>query len=524
MNPLSPKKSRNAKKETQARRMGVVDIGSNSVRLVIYDVVGRSISACFNEKVLAGLGGGLAETGKLNPNGVVAARSALFRFKAMMDAQGVDEIQAFATAAVREAEDGPEFCARVREDIGLTIKVLSGADEARFAAIGVIAMQPNADGVCGDLGGSSLEFSQISSGFYTGGATYPLGPLALRSVHADETSDTENVSEQTVDLSTVTEAMKQRIKQVLSNASELKGGQSRFYMVGGAWRAIGRLHMELNDYPLRVLQNYKIPATELMDVCARVEKKDEALAPLIDMIAKRRADTLPLAAAVLRKTLKYGNFTHAIVSSFGVREGIVHETLSIEDKGRDPLLAGVSAMINMTPARAAFGHKLAEWVSQAARETLPERIAEAACMTADIGADMHPDHRADIVFEQLSSAPFAGLTHEERAAFALSVACRYRRGFRHEACEALLDGETQAKARALGALMRTGAHFSGRSAPLLELAELSVYGGELRLELASENKNLVSNSVAKRLQQAAAIMGMEPQLYLSGERAPLYSD
>ena len=231
--------------------------------------------------------------------------------------------------------------------------------------------------------------------------------------------------------------------------------------------------------------------------------------------------TLPLAAAVLKRTLKTGRFSKAIVCSFGVREGIVHEQLSAQDKGRDPLLAGIAAVISLMPQRAAFGLKLARWVAQAARETLPERLAETACMAADIGADMHPDHRADIVFEQLSTAPFAGLTHQERAALALAVACRYSRGFRHDISEALLDGETAAKSRALGALMRLGAHFSGRSAPLLELAELSAYGGVLHLEVARKNQNLVSDSVKKRLQQAATIMGMEPQLHLSGERVAL---
>ncbi len=142
--------------------------------------------------------------------------------------QKVEALFPFATAAVREAGDGKEFVERVRKETGVVLRVLSGGDEARFAAEGVLAGTPGIDGVAGDLGGSSLELARLTGGRYEGGSTYPLGPLAL------DTGGSFNEDK-----------ILAKVKDILSGSPELKKSGDVFFAVGGAWRSIGTLHMEL---------------------------------------------------------------------------------------------------------------------------------------------------------------------------------------------------------------------------------------------------------------------------------------
>jgi exopolyphosphatase/guanosine-5'-triphosphate,3'-diphosphate pyrophosphatase len=131
------------------RPVAVVDIGSNSVRLVVYDGLRRSPSPIFNEKILCGLGRGVATKGKLAEEGMVRAIAALKRFRALSKQIGAKHVYAVATAAAREASNGATFIARAEKALGADIKVLTGKEEARYAALGVIAGIPGADGVAG---------------------------------------------------------------------------------------------------------------------------------------------------------------------------------------------------------------------------------------------------------------------------------------------------------------------------------------------------------------------------------------
>ena len=163
------------------RDVAVIDIGSNSVRLVVYRLEGRAIWTVYNEKVLAGLGSELLETGRLSIGGVEDAMTALRRFSALLDASKPSELFVAATAAVREAADGETFVLRVMAETGLAVRVLTGAEEARYAALGVLAGTPSASGLVGDLGGASLELTRIDEGQAGDGITLPLGAFNLRS-------------------------------------------------------------------------------------------------------------------------------------------------------------------------------------------------------------------------------------------------------------------------------------------------------------------------------------------------------
>lgn len=490
MSSVPATRSRSSGKPVRWRRIGVIDVGSNSVRLVVYDVRGRAMQPRFNEKVLAALGKNLNDTGKLSKDGVEMTMSALSRFASITRAQKVDSLFAFATAAVREASDGKEFVDKVKKETGIALRVLSGADEARYAAQGVLVGSPGTDGVAGDLGGSSLELARLTNGKFDGGSTYPLGPLALDNGHSFNE-----------------DKVLSKAKDVLAKSPELKKSGDVFFAVGGAWRAIGTLHMELSRAPLHMLQNYEMDASKLVGLLDEV-MGGKKHADLLQEVARRRASTLPYAAAVLKTVVEIGKFKTVMISSYGVREGIIFDSLDDDERLEDPLDAGLDALVPDDQA-AEFGRALADWASEAAPYTLSERLSSAACRLADIGALLHPDHRADLAFDLVARAPLPGLTHKDRAALALAVASRFKKGVKNEVSEKLLDADTQARARALGALMRLAADFSGRSAGLLKHAKLTCDGDTLELKVAGPYRALVSEAVERRLQQAADELGMD---------------
>jgi exopolyphosphatase/guanosine-5'-triphosphate,3'-diphosphate pyrophosphatase len=467
-----------------------MDVGSNSVRLVVYDVRGRAMQPRFNEKVLAGLGRGLGATGRLHPEGVETALAALARFASITRSQKVDSLFAFTTAAVREASDGKTFVDRVRRETGLVLRVLSGAEEARFAAEGVLAGTPGVDGVVGDLGGSSLELARLAGGRYETGSTYPLGPLAL---------DTGGGFSEDKVLA--------RARELMASAPELKKAGDLFFAVGGAWRAIGTLHMELTRAPLHMLQNYEMDAQKLLPLLSDV-MNGRKYADVLQEIAKRRASTIPYAAAVLKAVIEAGKFRTVMISSYGVREGVIFDSLEPAERAEDPLDAGLDALI-VDEQAAEFGKALASWAIEAAPYTLHQRLTSAACRLVDIGALLHPDHRADLAFDLVARAPLPGLSHRDRAALALAVASRFKRGIRNEVSDKLLDPNLAGRARALGALMRLAADFSGRSAGLLRHSRLSCDGDTLTLRVETPYRALVSEAVERRLQHAADELDMD---------------
>ncbi len=485
-------RTRKTGRPTRVRRIGVVDVGSNSVRLVVHDVRGRAMTQRFNEKFLAGLGRDLGETGKLHPEGVEQAVTALKRFAAITRAQKADNVIAFATAAVRDAADGADFCRRVRAETGFELRILTGAEEALIAAQGVVAGAPGVSGIVGDLGGSSLELAHLHEAKFLEGATYPLGPLALNA--ANGKTDKRKTS---------------KVKKTLTGAPFFNHGEKTFIAVGGAWRAIANIHMDVTNAPLRILQNYEVPVAELRPLLAELMTGSKHT-EIVQKVAKRRVATIPHAAMVLDVILDLGKFETLMVSSYGVREGIVFGEMSEEERASDPLDAGLDAMVASDNHAAEFGRALSTWLSNAATFTLSPRLTNAACRLVDIGAMLHPDHRADLAFDLVARAPLPGLSHKERAALALAIATRYTRQVVNPVSERLLDGETAGRARALGALMRLGANLSGRSASLLKKAELRCDGSTLELFVPRSHAALLSDTVRRRLQQAASELGMEP--------------
>jgi exopolyphosphatase/guanosine-5'-triphosphate,3'-diphosphate pyrophosphatase len=482
------------------RDQAVIDIGSNSVRLVIYRVEGRAHAPILNEKVLAGLGRGVTETGKLNPIGVRRALEALRRFRLLVDAIGIKTIHAVATAAVRDATDGPDFVKQIRAETGFDVLVISGPEEGRLSALGVLAGAPGAGGIAGDLGGSSLELVSLRPEGPGKAESWPLGPLAMG------VTDNFDVSQ-----------MRERIDTLLTKSDVLLLGQgTELHAVGGAWRAIAKIDMITRNYPLQVLHNYAMTRAEAITICDFVSGQSKRSLERIDGSTGKRAETLPYAATLMRALLDHGAFDCVIMSSHGLREGILLEELSPEERAQDPLVAGAIAMVGADPRMREFGEALFWWVMPVFEDLprlFPERRGEilraAACMLADIGATLHPDDRARIAFEIVLRAPYPAASHIERVFLARVCARRY--GAKLDEIEPnlvkrLLDEERLVRADALGAAIRLGAELSGRSARLLTQTKLSHREGKLTLSTRPELSGLFAEQALKRLDQLGQVL------------------
>jgi len=486
------------------RQAAVIDVGSNSVRLVIYRLDGRAIWTVYNEKALAGLGRDLPATGRLSPDGVEVAVTALRRYRAVLDGWDALDVTACATAAVREAADGPFFLKRVRAETGLDVRVLSGDEEARFAALGVLAGQPDAEGVVGDLGGSSLELVRLNGHDPEAGVTLPLGPFALG---APRPLDAERT---------------RRVVEAALAPHANRYATRHFHAVGGAWRNLALFHMELADYPLHVAHQYEISPADAQDVARLIARQSRASLERMEGLSKKRLETLPYAAVVLDALIGTLGVERVIVSAFGVREGLLLDAMDPAVRRRDPLIEGCEALTATRGVSPDIGGALEAWLTPAF-EKLPSVFARrdpilvaAACRLADLGARLHPDHRADVAFEQVLRAPIAGLNHPERAFLACVAFSRHTAAAATPEAAAiakLLSGERRQRARALGAAVRLGCDLAGRNPRLLERSSLAIQGDRLALTTAPGWEDmLLGEQTPKRAQTLAAALKLKLEL------------
>lgn len=488
----------------KSQRAAIIDIGSNSIRLVIYDVLGASILPTFNEKVMAGLGQGLMRTRCLSPEGRDAALKAIARYRAILRALGIRNFAAVATAAVRAAEDGSQFISEASKTLGRQVVVLTGEDEARLSALGVEASFHKPAGMIGDLGGSSLEFKQIGPKA-NGGESLMLGPLSL--------------VEDEIDL----KAIRKTVRSEFRNSKALSEASGLFYAVGGAWRTFAKLNMQLDNYALQVLQGYKMSKGQV----ARAAKvcldsvSNAAARSTLETLDKRRAKHLPVAAILLEEVLSSGNFDGVVISSSGLREGVLRDLIGTGMA--DPLLDGVIAFARLDRNQILFGEALHDFIAPAF-EPEPDllgspaadlRVEKAACMMADSAGRFHPDHRPIMAYDQALRAPYTGVSHSERALIAYSIGCRYQKDFqRPDEYLSLTSAEQDERARQIGSAMRLGAVFSGRSGPILRRAHLERSQGALRLCIAKTDEAMVSDTVSRRLSQTASQLRLKPEIVI----------
>lgn len=426
-------------------RVGVVDVGSNSVRMVVFDGAARSPAYFYNEKIMCALGAGVSETGNLNPKGRDRALAAMIRFKHLADGMGLSELTVVATAAVRDAQDGPAFCADVLLHTGLRIWVIDGKEEARLSAQGVLLGWPGAYGLICDIGGSSMELAEISEGRVGKRVTSNLGPLKLQGLSGGH------------------KGRKAHIKETVASLVEQMGAQrDRLFLVGGSWRAIARIDMHRRGYPLHVLHEYRMTPAHVSRTARYIAETDIEELRNACGISSARMILVPLAAMVLRQLVKAFKPTDIAISSYGIREGLLYEQMPQRLRDRDPLIEASRFAENKDARMPGFGKSLYDFVLplfKSAPETR-KRLVKAACLLHDVSWRAHPDYRAEVCFDNATRANLGGLNHHERIFLGLALLHRYsntREGTRFEELYTLVDEKTQLEAEVLGKAMRFGA-------------------------------------------------------------------
>lgn len=429
-------------------RVGVVDVGSNSVRMVVFDGAARSPAYFFNEKIMCGLGKGLHETGRLNPQGRVRALAALKRFAYLAEGMEISPLTVVATAATREAEDGPEFQAEVLRETGLKLWVIDGDEEARLSAQGVLLGWPEAKGVVCDIGGNSMELARIGDGKVGKRVSTPLGPFRLQQVKGGP------------------DKRRKLIERVITTAqASIKSTGERIYLVGGSWRVIARLDMERRNYPLTVLHEYRMTPEGLIDTLDWIAASDTAILRAKTGTSSERMELVPLACEVLRELIRILKPSEIDVSAYGIREGLLYEQMPPRLRARDPLIEA-ARMAELTSARIpGFGKKLYDFLLPLFKEADKERLrlVKAACLLHDTTWRAHPDYRAEVCFDNATRANLGGLDHPGRVFLGLSLLHRYknsRSGSRLEPLFRLLTDQQIQEAEVLGKAMRFGAMFS----------------------------------------------------------------
>jgi exopolyphosphatase/guanosine-5'-triphosphate,3'-diphosphate pyrophosphatase len=474
------------------------------VRLVAYEALSRSPTPVFNEKALCGLGRDVQSTGLLPEDAVAKALAALRRFRALCDVMRVRRIYAIATAACRDARNGAAFIAQAEKICGVPIEVLAGPREATLSALGVISGVEKPDGIVGDLGGGSLELIDIAGHRRGRGVTLPLGGLALQDLSRRSLKRAEKI-----------------VSASLAGVELLRGGRGRtFYAVGGTWRALARLHITQSGHPLRIMHGYSISAKEALSFASKVRRyAPRGVLADIETIADARRPLLAYAALVLEYVIRVAKPSRVVISTHGVREGLLFDKLSPEVRRQDGLLAAARDLNRARSRSSAHGEELIGWTDtfiRAARldETVEERrLRHAACLLADIGWRAHPDYRGEQTLNLIANGSFGSITHEGRVFLALTVYYRHAgilgNGFSPSLLECISHRLLE-RARVIGTLLRVAHLISAAQPGVLPAVHIRGRGNKLVLVFARRRRDLAGDRVANRFKQLARLVHRAP--------------
>ena len=476
------------------RRSAIIDIGSNSVRLVVYEGPARLPAVIFNEKVMAGLGRALAETGAIEPAALALARTALARFAWLAREMDVGDLRTVATAAVRDASNGDELLAEAKA-LGLSVEILSGEDEATAAGLGVLSAIPEADGIVGDLGGGSLELVRVVAGTITDRISFPLGVLRLAAIRGKGKG-----------------MLDRKVEKLLADAGWIgRGAGLPIYMVGGSWRALARLDMHLTGYPLPVIHGYEMTADAVTRLGRSLGHLDKSRLKAMASLSSARVPMLGDAAALLAILMRHLGSTSAVASAFGLREGLLFGRLPASERLADPLIVAARDEGRRLGRFAEHGDLLDQWVAPLFDGEAPElaRLRHAACLLADVGWQANPEFRAERGIEIALHGNWVAIDPRGRALVAQALHTSLGGGSESpDPLGRLAPHDELALAARWGLAMRLGQRLSGGVAAPLERTALRVVDDAVVLTIGSDDAALYGETVERRHRALAAAFGL----------------
>lgn len=477
--------------------VGIIDIGSNSIRLVIYEGANRIPSILFNEKIMAGLGRGLGKSGALDAQAVDRAVAALGRFRRLAEDMGVASLRTVATAAVRDASNGGAFIARLAE-IGLPVELLPGSEEAMLSGHGVLAAIPEAKGIVGDLGGGSLELLPVGNGMVGEGVSVQFGVLRIAAMKLRTARDLQRA---------LTEAL------VHAGWEGAVPGED-FYLVGGSWRALARLHMALSQFPLPIVHQYQMAPAEAQRLVRALAQLDPKRIKSVAGISSSRVASLGHAALLLSVLVKLLKPARLVISAYGLREGLLHRSLPPSVQAQDPLICATREEGVRQGRFPEHGDILDRWIAPLfeGEPAAMARLRHAACLLADVGWRAHPEFRAERGLETALHGHWVAIDASERAMLGQALFTHFGGDGVPEIVSRLIGPEIVTRAQAWGLAMRLGQRLSGGVAGPLETSRLMLADDQLRLELAGGDAALYGEAVERRHKALAEALGRRPTL------------
>jgi exopolyphosphatase / guanosine-5'-triphosphate,3'-diphosphate pyrophosphatase len=467
-------------------RIAIIDIGSNSIRLVVYDQQKRSPISVYNEKVMCALGRGLATSGVLNPEGVVMAKEALRRFIAMSHNMGIATLHVMATAAVRDASDGKAFVGWLEEAHGVNVDIITGEEEARLGAFAVCATMHHPRGITADLGGGSLELVRVDEGRIGQHESLPLGSLRM----LDEARGDRD-------------KLRKMIDKRFDSLGWLQSEPTpNIYAIGGSFRALAKMHLTAQDYPIKILHEYTIEAKEFLTFLREVITLSPDKLEKYPGSAKARVPALPGAAMVLEAILLHSKAPQLVISASGIREGYLFNKLSDSQRHEDDLIVSCREFASRSGRNSAYADELFKWMEPVIdhEDEDTRRLRFAFCLLSDIAIHIHPEYRAPWAFQRVVYAAFTSLTHRERATLALALYHRYqfklKDGF---PALALVGHRERAWAKVVGSAANLAYHLSGSCAGNLPRTALDVRDGHVVLRFAEGMADVMGEAVQKRI-------------------------
>lgn len=468
-------------------RIGIIDIGSNSIRLVVYDQQKRSPVPIYNEKVMCALGKGLATTGVLNPEGVEMARQALRRFLALGRNMEITSLYIMATAAIRDAKDGPSFAGYLEQEYDVSVDIISGKKEAKLGAYGVCASVYKPQGITGDLGGGSLELVRLEDGQLSDHASVLLGSLRM----IDETRGDRD-------------KLRKLIEKRFSELSWLDGQKAdAFYAIGGSFRALAKMHMAAMNYPLHILHEYEVGAKNFLSFVKDIAKLPPDKLEKLPGSAKNRVPALPGAAIVIEHLLTRTGANGIVFSASGIREGYLYEKLSPYMRNTDGLIASCTEFTTKGGRSTAYANELYTWMfplvsHESERE---RRLRLAFCLLTEIALHIHPEYRADWAFHRVLQSALTGLSHNERVKLALAMYHRYQFKLKESWPEVALLKKGDAQwAKLIGTSANLAYHLSGGIPGNLHKSSFVISHEDVSLQLAANMQDIMGDAIKRRIE------------------------
>lgn len=487
-------------------KIAVIDIGSNSVRLVVYDNSRLIPLPIFSERVFCGLIKDIESTGRLNSEAFVAVVKAIKRFVTITCSFMIKlaDVNVIATAAIREAKDGLKLKQVIEGENNVKIRVLLEEEEANYGALGVLLSINNPKGLVCDLGGGSLELSWLENAECIYKTSFPFGALRLKCYNSK----------------TVVSILDDSLTKYFDRLVGVVGEVGNLYLIGGSFRSIAKAYICNIDYPLKIVHNLIIDPDKLVNVMNKILTLINRGATSVSGVSSKRYDTIENVILLTKMLISCSKTKNVIFSGYGPREGILYEKILGQRANIDPLIDGCIDMIDKDQFD--YGKEIFEWISNSqvfgVKFDYISKLLLVACILSNISRFRQSEYRARFAFESIIDSLLLGINHQERIKLALILFYSYKNEFDlNNSFISLLGNKDRKEAKIIGLLLRLSRVLACEISGVLYNTTLLRVGNKLYLYLNGDAKFLLGELVARRLEELGDALNLKVEIKLDNE-------